>query len=151
MKSVFYLWLISVVAYGFNRATTHRLVAERFFFVRFRLLVNKRIVVFIAAHEIIGGGVAADVAIDARRIHVIRPADILFYFVVLVRHARFASGMRHLFRDYQLVKLFPGQKTEFHGRLAQANLLFVSVLCNLGSFVVTDVRIQCGHEHQGVS
>ena len=84
-----YLWLnLPVVAYSLNRATTHRLIAERFFFVSLRLLINKRIVVFVAAHEIVGRGVAADIAIDARRIHVIRPADVLFYFVVLVRHAR---------------------------------------------------------------
>ena len=110
-----YLWLISVVADSFNGATTHRFVAEGFFFVRFRLLVDKRIIVFIAAHEIIGRGVAADVAIDARRIHVVRTVDVLFYFVVLVRHARFASGMRHLLRDHPFVELFTGQKTEFHG------------------------------------
>lgn len=145
-------WLnLSVVAYSLNRATTHRLITECFFFVSLRLLVNKRIIFFVAAHEVLGRGVAADVAIDARRIHVIRTANVLFYFVVLVRHARFASGMRHLFRDNQLIKLFTSQIAEFHGRLAQADLLLVSVLCNLGSFIVTDVRIQSGHEHQGVS
>jgi hypothetical protein len=142
--------VLSVVPNGLNRATTHRFVAERLFFVIFGLLVNKRIVVFVAAHEVVRSGVAADVTIDARRIHVVRTADVLFYFVVFVRHARFASGMRHLFRDHQLVKLFTSQKTEFHGRLAQADLLLVSVLCNPGSVVVTDVRIQCSHEHQGV-
>jgi len=139
--------VLPVVPDRLDRATTHRLVAERFFFVTLRLFVNKGIVFFVAAHEVVRRGVATHVAIDARRIHVIRTADVLFYFVVLIRHARFASGMRHLFRDHQFVKLFASQKTQFHGRLAQADLLLVSVLCNLGSFVVTDVRIQSGHEH----
>src|SRR6185436_15444062 len=48
------------------------------------------------------------------------------------------------------VKLFSGQITQLDGGFTQADLLLVSVLCNLGSFVVTDVRIQRGHEHQGV-
>ena len=55
--------------------------------------------------------------------------------------------MSHLFRNHHLVKLFTRQKTEFDGRFAQADLLFVSVLRNLGSFVVTDVRVKSGYQH----
>ena len=45
----------------------------------------------VAAREIFGGGVAADVAIDARGVHVKRTADILFHFFVLIRHADLAD------------------------------------------------------------
>ena len=90
-----YLWLnLSVVAYRLNRATTHRFIAERFLFVSLRLLVNEGIVVFVAAHEIVGRGVATDIAIDARGVHVKRTADVLFHFVVLIRHARDESSLR---------------------------------------------------------
>jgi hypothetical protein len=140
-----YLWLkLTVVADCLNRTATHCLVTLRFLFLSRGLFIDKRVVVLVTAGKVIRRSVAADVAIDARRIHVIRTADVLFYFFVLVRHV---SGVCHLFRNHHLIKLFTCQKTEFDGRFAQADLLLVSVLCNLGSFVVTDVRIQGGHQH----
>ena len=137
----------AVVANGLNRTAAHRLVTLRPFFLSLRLLVNKRVVVLVTAHEILRCGVAADIAVDARRIHVIRSANVLFYFVVLVRHANLRSGMRHLLCIDPLIKLFTCQKTEFYCRVAQTDLLLVGVLSNLGGFVVTDVRVQGSNEH----
>ena len=143
---------LAVVADSLNRAAAHSLVAECLFFLSLRLLVDKRVILLVATHEIVRRSVTADVAVDARRIHVIRTADVLFDFFVFVRHAGLCrSGMRHLFRDHHLVKLFTRQKTELYGRFAQTDLFLVSVLCNLGGFVVTDVRVQSGNEHEGVS
>ncbi len=90
-KSDFYLcnlWLkLSVVAYCLNRTTAHRLITKRPFLISLRLLVNKRITILVRAHEVLRRSVAADVAVDARLIHVERTADVLFYFVVFIRHA----------------------------------------------------------------
>jgi len=138
---------LSVVSDGLDRATAHRLVTKRLFVIVLGLFENERIVVFVATREILRRRIATDVAIDARRVDVIRTTHVFFNFIVLVRHARFALGMRHLFRDHQPVKLFSGQVTKLHGRFAQADLPLVSVFSNLGSFVVTDVRIQCGYQH----
>lgn len=108
------LLLSSIIPNRLNRATAHRLITQRLFFLSLWLLVNKRVVVLITAHEILGRGIAADIAVDARRIHVIGSAHVLFYFVVLVRHANLRSGMRHLLCDDPLIKLFTCQKTEFY-------------------------------------
>jgi hypothetical protein len=90
----------TVVAYGLNRTTAHRLITKRPLLISLRLLVNKRIAVLVGAHEVLRRSVAANVAIDARRIHVERTADVLFYFVVFVRHASqgcvISSGITNL-------------------------------------------------------
>jgi len=143
-----YLWLKSaVVAYGLNRTAAHRFITQHPFLFTLRLLVNKRVAVLVRAHEVVRRGVATHIAIDARRIHIIGSAHVLFYFVVLIRHANLRSGMRHLFRNDHLIKLFTCQKTEFDRGLAQTDLLLVSVFSNLGGFVVTDVRVQGSNEH----
>ena len=81
------LWLkLAVVAYRLNWTARQRLFTKRTLFISLRLLVDKRIILLIAPHEVVRGGVATDVAIDARRVHVKRTADVLFYFVVLIRH-----------------------------------------------------------------
>ena len=141
------LQTLSIIADRLNRTAAHRLITQRLLLFRLRLLVNKRVVVLVTAHEILRRGVAADVAVDARRIHVIGSAHVFFHFVVLVRHANLRSGMRHLMCDDPLIKLFTCQKTEFYCRVAQTDLLLVSVLSNLGGFVVTDVRVQGSNEH----
>ena len=130
-----------------NRTAAHRLITQRPLLLSLRLLVHKRVAVLVRAHEVLRRGVATDIAIDARRIHVIGSAHVLFYFVVLIRHANLRSGMRHLFRNDQLIKLFTCQKTEFYCGFAQTDLLLVSVLSDLGGFVVTDVRVQGSNEH----
>ena len=81
---------LPVVPNRLNRTTAHRFITKRLLIISLRLLVNKRVAVFIRSHEVIRRGVAADVAIDARRIHIIRTADVLFYFFVFVRHANLA-------------------------------------------------------------
>ena len=78
---------LSVVAYRLNRTTRQRLFTKRTLFLSLRLLVHERIVLLITTPEIIRRGVATDIAIDARRVHVKRTADVLFYFVLLIRHA----------------------------------------------------------------
>ena len=96
---------LSVVAYRFNWTTGQRLFTLRSLFLGLWLLIDERIIILIAAREIIRRGVATDIAIDARAVHVKRAADVLFNFIVLIRHA---SGMSHLFGNHHRVKLFPG-------------------------------------------
>ena len=118
-----------------------------------RLLVDEGIVVFVAAREVFRRGVAANVAIDTRRVDVKRPANILFNFVVLIwqlsneQSARAASRVRHLFRLHESIKLFARQKSELDGRRTQTDLLLVSVFRYLGGFVVSNMRIQRGNQH----
>ena len=81
------LWLIPVVAYRLDRTTSQRLFAKRPLLISLRLLENERIIILIATREVLRRGVATDIAIDARGVHVKRTADVLFHFVVLIRHA----------------------------------------------------------------
>ena len=120
--------MLPVISDRFNRATTHRFLTQRFFFFTLRLFVDKRVVVFVAPHEVVRRGVAANVAIDAGRVYVESTADVFLYFVVSIGHcslyfvpfgARFfafcGSRMRHLFGVDLSVKLFPGQIPELDG------------------------------------
>jgi len=85
-----YQWLKStVIAYRLNRTTQQRLLTKRLLFLICRLLVNKRIVLLVAAHEIVGRRITANVAVNTRRVHVIRSGSVLFYFLVFVRHGQF--------------------------------------------------------------
>ena len=79
---------LPVVADRLNWTTSHRLFAKHTLFLSLRLLEHERIIILIAAREVVRRGVPADIAIDTRGVHVKRTADILFYFVVLIRHAR---------------------------------------------------------------
>jgi len=55
----------AVVANGFDRTTFHRLLAERFFFRAFRLLVNIGMTAVVVTLEIGGRGFTAQIAVDA--------------------------------------------------------------------------------------
>ena len=101
------LWMaLSIVPNCLNRTAAHCFLAKRSFLFSRRLPVDKRVVLLVAPHKIVRCGVAAYVAIDARRVYVINTADILFYFVVLVRHAnsadRDASSLPGLLSDQTL-------------------------------------------------
>ena len=89
LKSVSSVAKLTVVAYCLNRTTRQRLLTKRALLVRLRLLVDKRIIILVAAHEIVRRRVAANVAVDARRIHVIRSGSVLFYSLVFIRHGQF--------------------------------------------------------------
>src|SRR6476660_6650550 len=78
---------LTVAAYRLNWTTRQRLFTLRPLFLSLWLFVDKRIIILIAAREIVRRGVATDIAVDARGVHVKRTADILFHFVVLIRHA----------------------------------------------------------------
>ena len=81
------VWLkLPVVADSLNWTARQRLFTKRALFLSRGLFVDERVIVLIAAHEVIRRGVATDVAIDARGVHVKRTADVLFHFVVLIRH-----------------------------------------------------------------
>jgi hypothetical protein len=77
-----------IIADCLNRTTAHRFFTQRAFFISLRLLVDERIVVLVAPHEVRRRGVAANVAIDARTVHVKSPADVLLHFIVFVWHGR---------------------------------------------------------------
>jgi hypothetical protein len=57
--------MLSIIADSFHRATTHRFLTQHSFLFTLRLLVDKRVVVFITPDEVVRRGVAANVAIDA--------------------------------------------------------------------------------------
>ena len=106
--------MLPVVANGFDRTTTHRFFTLRSLFLALGLLVNKRVVFFVAPHEVVGRGVAANVAIDAGGVYVKSAADVFLHFVVSIGHFKSAVyaplrlRMRHLFRNNQPIKLFTG-------------------------------------------
>lgn len=149
---------LSVLADSFDRTAGHRFFTHRELFSVLRLLVDERIVVLVAAREVFRRGVAANVAVDTRRVHVKRAADVLFNFVVPIRQCQVnfklknlcatASRVRHLFRFHQPIKFFTRQKTKLDSGVAQTNFLFVSVLCYLGGLVVTNMRVQRSNQHQ---
>ena len=86
------LWPKSaVVPDRLNGTTCQRLFAKHPLFLGLRLLVDKRVIVLIATHEVIRRRVAANVAVNARRINVVATEDVLFYFVVFIGHARICS------------------------------------------------------------
>ena len=107
-------FLLPVIPNCLNRTAAHRLITQRLFFFSLRLLVDKRVIVLVTAHEVLRRGVAADITVDARRIHVKRSAHVLFYFVVFVRHANLQLRVRHLLSNDPLIKLFTRKKTEFY-------------------------------------
>jgi len=145
--------VLAIIPDRFHRAAGHRFFTHRELFCIFRLLVDEGIVVLVAAGEVLGRGVATNVAVDTRGVHVKRTADVLFNFVVPIRQCQAMSGnfkrricaralrVRHLFRFHQSIKLFPRQKTKLDSRVAQTNLLLVSILRYLGGFVVSNVRV----------
>jgi hypothetical protein len=110
---------LPILTNSLNRTTTHRLLTQRFLLFTLRLFVDKRIVFFITAHEVVRRGVAANVAIDAGGVYVERTADVFLNFVVSIGHFESSQAcsrtwlrVRHLFRINLLVKLLPGQKPE---------------------------------------
>ena len=78
---------LAVVAYCLNWTTCQRLFTKRPLFLGLGLLEHERIILLITSREVVRRRIATDIAIDARRVHVKRTADILFHFVVLIRHA----------------------------------------------------------------
>ena len=81
-----------IISNRFHRTTTHRFLTQHSFLFTLRLLVDKRVVVFITPHEVVRRGVAANIAIDAGRIYVESTADVFLNFVVLIGH--FCFGLR---------------------------------------------------------
>ena len=86
-------WKLSaIIANGLHWTADHRFLTKRSFFFTLRLLVDKRVVFFVAPHEVVGRGVAANVAIDAGRVYVESTADVLLHFVVLIGHFNSFAG-----------------------------------------------------------
>ena len=78
--------LLSVIADCLNRAHRHRLIAGRVFGFVFRLFADIRVPMLERAGEVIGRGVATDVAVDARAVNVEAARHVLFHAVVWIRH-----------------------------------------------------------------
>lgn len=155
---------LSVVADRFDGTAGHCFFTHCQLFGVLRLLVDERIVVLVAAREVFRRRVAANVAVDTRRVHVKRTANVLFNFVVPIRQCQAMSGnvranfklknlcatasrVRHLFRLHQAIEFFARQKTQLDSRVAQTDFLFVSILCYLGRLVVTNMRVQRSNQH----
>ena len=78
--------LRAVAANGLDRATFHRLFAERFFLRRFRLLVYVGMPTIIVTTEVRGGGFTTKIAVDALIVDVELSFDILGIFICGVGH-----------------------------------------------------------------
>jgi hypothetical protein len=78
--------LLRVVSDGFHRTAEKGFFTFRALFVSQGLLVDKRITVFVRAFKVLGGGIAANVAIDAGGVYVVGSGNILFHAVVTVGH-----------------------------------------------------------------
>jgi phage-related holin len=77
---------LSVVSDGFYWATLHGLLAEGFFFGRFRLFVNVAVTAIIIAFEVGWCRLAAQVAIDALIVHIELARYVVAVFVCYVCH-----------------------------------------------------------------
>ena len=60
------------------------------------------------------------------------------------------SRMRHIFGADDFVEFFAGEVAELQGSFAQAEVLVVSLVRDLGGFVVADFRAQRGDQHQRI-
>lgn len=78
--------LRAVIADGFDRATFHRLFAERFFLWGRRLLDHEGMTVFIVHLKVIGRGQYASIAGDAFLIDVKTPGDIVGELFAFIGH-----------------------------------------------------------------
>jgi hypothetical protein len=80
------LTALAIISDRFHRAAGQSFLASCQLSFIFRLLADVGIGVFERSEEVVGSGIAADVAIDASRIDVERAASVFFNFVVSVRH-----------------------------------------------------------------
>ena len=78
--------LRAVAANGLDRATFHRLFAERFFLRRFRLLVYVGMSTIVVTTEVRGRGFTAKIAVYALVVDVELSFDILGIFICGVGH-----------------------------------------------------------------
>ena len=81
-----YRRLPAVAADRFDRAAFHRFLAKRFFLGALRLFVNKGVAAVVVTFVICRGGLAAEIAIDALVIDVIRSGNVFGIFVCCVGH-----------------------------------------------------------------
>src|ERR1700684_1632305 len=58
--------------------------------------------------------------------------------------------MRHLFRNNGRVKLLPGQEAKAHRSLAQGHSFLMSLLSDLGCFVIANDWVESSDEHQRI-
>ena len=75
-----------VIPDRFHRTTSQGLLACCELSFVFRLLTNVGIGVLERADEVVGRSVTADITIDAGRVDIKRAVNVLFDFVVWVRH-----------------------------------------------------------------
>ena len=75
-----------IIANRFNRAAAERFLASGELGFTFGLFADVRIGVLEISGEVFGCGVAADITVDAGRVDVEGAVDVLFNFVVWVRH-----------------------------------------------------------------
>src|ERR1041384_2485022 len=78
--------LSAVAADRFDRATFHRFLAKRFFLGALRLFVNEGVAAVVVALVIRRRRLAAEVAVDALIIDVIRSGNVLGIFIGSVSH-----------------------------------------------------------------
>jgi hypothetical protein len=82
----YHLGAVPVIADRFDGAAFHRFFTKAFLFGRLRLLVNIRVATVIVPFEVGGGGLAAQVAVNALIIDVEFAGYVLGIFVCGVGH-----------------------------------------------------------------
>src|SRR3954447_15496157 len=73
---------------GLDGTVVHRVLAERFFVGRFGLFVDEGEACLVVAHEVCGGSLTTEVAVDALRIDVVAAGRLAGHLIVRVCHPR---------------------------------------------------------------
>ena len=95
---------LAVVPDRFDRAVVHRILAERFFFLVLRLLVDVGEAFFVVALEVRGSGLATEIAVDALGVDVIAAGRLAGHFVVGICHEYVMGGAdREVRRAHSIV------------------------------------------------
>lgn len=76
----------AVVADGFNRTTQYGFFTGRELFFANRLLVNKGIVIGIAATKVFRRSVTTDITVDTGRVDVVSAGHVFLHTIVTVGH-----------------------------------------------------------------
>jgi hypothetical protein len=81
----------SIITDSLHRAACKSLLTRASFFVRLWLPENEGIIVLVRTGEVFRSGVAANIAIDTRRVNIVTARYILLHAIVSIRHKNIAD------------------------------------------------------------
>jgi len=94
--------LLTIIPDCLYGTTRERFFAGRFFLIRLRLLVDKRITVHVRSFEVFRCRISAHITVDTGRVDVVSSGNILFYAVVSIRQALIhSSNQQHKLIELQ--------------------------------------------------